>query len=85
MVFLDVGVPGAVPVRHMADSAQSVKSGPPGITSPEARNILRHRGLNRVLLIVLVLNLIAAAMVLEFERGNPDANIASYRMRCGGR
>jgi hypothetical protein len=31
-----------------------------------------------VLLIVLVLNLIAAAMVLEFERGNPDANIASY-------
>jgi voltage-gated potassium channel len=31
-----------------------------------------------VLLIVLVLNLIAAAMVLEFERGNPDANINSY-------
>jgi voltage-gated potassium channel len=30
------------------------------------------------LLIVLVLNLIAAAMVLEFEGGNPDANIASY-------
>jgi hypothetical protein len=30
------------------------------------------------LLIVLVLNLIAAAMVLEFERGNPDANIDSY-------
>jgi voltage-gated potassium channel len=25
-----------------------------------------------------VLNLIAAAMVLEFEGGNPDANIASY-------
>ena len=44
----------------------------------EARNILRHRGLNWVLLIVLVLNLIAAAMVLEFEGGNPDANIASY-------
>jgi voltage-gated potassium channel len=31
-----------------------------------------------VLLIVLVLNLVAAAAVLEFERGNPDANIASY-------
>jgi voltage-gated potassium channel len=30
------------------------------------------------LLIVLVLNLIAAAMVLEFEGGYPDANIASY-------
>jgi voltage-gated potassium channel len=44
----------------------------------ETRNILRHRGLNWVLLIVLVLNLIAAAMVLEFERGNPDANIDSY-------
>ena len=44
----------------------------------EARNILRRRGLNWVLLIVLVLNLIAAAMVLEFERGNLDANITSY-------
>jgi voltage-gated potassium channel len=44
----------------------------------EVRGILRHRGLNWVLLIVLVLNLIAAAMVLEFERGNPDANITSY-------
>jgi voltage-gated potassium channel len=44
----------------------------------EARSILRHRGLNWVLLIVLVLNLIAAAMVLEFEGGNPEANIASY-------
>jgi voltage-gated potassium channel len=44
----------------------------------EARNILRRRGLNWVLLIVLVLNLITAAMVLEFERGNPDANIDSY-------
>jgi voltage-gated potassium channel len=31
-----------------------------------------------VLLVVLVLNLIAAAMVLEFEGGNPEANIASY-------
>jgi voltage-gated potassium channel len=44
----------------------------------EARDVLRHRGLNWVLLIVLVLNLIAAAMVLEFERGNPEANISSY-------
>jgi hypothetical protein len=31
-----------------------------------------------MLLVVLVLNLIAAAMVLEFEGGSPDANIASY-------
>jgi voltage-gated potassium channel len=44
----------------------------------EARSILRHRGLNWVLLIVLVLNLTAAAAVLEFERGNPEANIDSY-------
>jgi voltage-gated potassium channel len=44
----------------------------------EARGILRHRGLNWVLLIVLVLNLTAAAAVLEFERGNPAANIDSY-------
>jgi voltage-gated potassium channel len=44
----------------------------------EARSILRHRGLNWVLLIVVVLNLIAAAMVLEFEGGNPEATIASY-------
>jgi voltage-gated potassium channel len=44
----------------------------------EARGILRHRGLNWVLLIVLILNLIAAAAVLEFERGNPQANINSY-------
>lgn len=44
----------------------------------EIRGIVRHRGLNWVLLIVLVLNLVAAAMVLEFERGNPNANIHSY-------
>jgi voltage-gated potassium channel len=44
----------------------------------DTRGILRHRGLNWVLLIVLVLNLIAAAMVLDFERGNPEANIDSY-------
>ena len=37
----------------------------------DTRGILCHRGLNWVLLIVLLLNLIAAAMVLEFERGNP--------------
>jgi voltage-gated potassium channel len=44
----------------------------------EVRGILRHRGLNWVLLIVLALNLIAAAAVVEFERGNPQANIDSY-------
>jgi len=44
----------------------------------ETRGILRHRGLNWVLLIILVLNLVAAAAVLEFERDNPDANIDSY-------
>jgi voltage-gated potassium channel len=44
----------------------------------DTRSILRHRGLNWVLLIVLVLNLIAAAMVLEFERANPQAHIDSY-------
>jgi len=44
----------------------------------EARSILRHRGLNWVLLIALVLNLVAAAAMLEFERGNPEANIDSY-------
>jgi voltage-gated potassium channel len=44
----------------------------------DTRGILRHRGLNWVLLIVLVLNLIAAAMVLDFERSNPQANIDSY-------
>jgi voltage-gated potassium channel len=44
----------------------------------ETRGIVRHRGLNWVLLIVLALNLIAAAAVLEFERGNPEANIDSY-------
>jgi voltage-gated potassium channel len=44
----------------------------------EVLEVLRRRGLSWVLLIVLVLNLVAAAAVLEFERGNPDANIASY-------
>jgi len=37
------------------------------------------------LLIVLVLNLIAAAMVLEFEGGNPEASIASYPDALWGR
>jgi voltage-gated potassium channel len=44
----------------------------------EARGILRHRGLNWVLLIVLVLNLVAAAAVLEFECDHPEGNISSY-------
>jgi hypothetical protein len=44
----------------------------------EACDIFRHRGLSWVLLIVLVLNLVAAAMVLEFEGGNPGPNIDSY-------
>jgi voltage-gated potassium channel len=44
----------------------------------ETRGILRHRGLNWVLLIAVILNLVAAAAVLEFERGNPEANIDSY-------
>jgi voltage-gated potassium channel len=44
----------------------------------EVREVLRRRGLSWVLLIVLVLNLIAAAAVLEFERGDPTANIGSY-------
>jgi voltage-gated potassium channel len=44
----------------------------------EVREVLRRRGLSWVLLIVLVLNLVAAAAVREFERGNPDANIGGY-------
>jgi hypothetical protein len=69
----------------MADSPQSVKSGLQGLLLREARNILRHRGLNWVLLIVLVLNLIAAAMVLEFEVATPTPTSPATRMRCGGR
>jgi voltage-gated potassium channel len=42
------------------------------------RSVRLLRLLRLALLIVLVLNLVAAAAVLEFERGNPDANIASY-------
>jgi voltage-gated potassium channel len=44
----------------------------------EVREVLRRRGLSWVLLIVLVLNLVAAAAVREFERGSPDANIGGY-------
>lgn len=44
----------------------------------EAREILRRRGLSWVLLIVLALNLVAAALVLTFERDTPGGNIRSY-------
>jgi voltage-gated potassium channel len=44
----------------------------------EAREILRRRGLSWVLLIVLALNLVAAALVLAFERDLPGGNIHSY-------
>jgi voltage-gated potassium channel len=44
----------------------------------EARGILRRRGLSWVLLIALGVVLTTAALVLEFERGNPEANIHSY-------
>jgi voltage-gated potassium channel len=44
----------------------------------EAREVLRRRGLSWVLLIVLALNLVAAALVLTFERDLPNSNIHSY-------
>jgi voltage-gated potassium channel len=44
----------------------------------EARSILRQRGLSWVLLIVAALNLVAAALVLTFERDTPNGNIHSY-------
>jgi voltage-gated potassium channel len=44
----------------------------------EARSILRRRGLSWVLLIVLVVNLVAAALVLTFERDMPNGNIHNY-------
>jgi voltage-gated potassium channel len=44
----------------------------------EGREILRRRGLSWVLLIVLALNLVAAALVLTFERDLPNGNIHSY-------
>jgi voltage-gated potassium channel len=44
----------------------------------EARDILRRRGLSWVLLIVAALILVAAALVLNFERDAPNGNIRSY-------
>jgi voltage-gated potassium channel len=44
----------------------------------EARGILRQRGLSWVLLIALALNLVAAALVVNFERDMPNGNIHSY-------
>jgi voltage-gated potassium channel len=44
----------------------------------EAREVLRRRGLSWVLLIVAALNLVAAALVLTFERDMPGGNIRSY-------
>jgi voltage-gated potassium channel len=44
----------------------------------EARGILRQRGLSWVLLIALAVNLVAAALVLNFERNVPSSNIHSY-------
>jgi voltage-gated potassium channel len=44
----------------------------------EVRAVLRRRGLSWVLLIALALNLVAAALVLSFERDVPNSNIHSY-------
>jgi hypothetical protein len=44
----------------------------------EVREILRRRGLSWVLLIVVALNLVAAALVLTFEQDTPGGNIHSY-------
>ncbi len=44
----------------------------------EVREILRRRGLSWVLLVVLGANLVAAALVLNFERDMPNGNIDSY-------
>ena len=44
----------------------------------ELRKVLRTRGLNYVLLIVLTITLVAAALVLEFERISPNANIHGF-------
>jgi voltage-gated potassium channel len=73
-----MGCPAPFPYVTWRTPHSRSSQGLPGLLLREARNILRHRGLNWVLLIVLVLNLIAAAMVLEFEGGNPEATIASY-------
>jgi voltage-gated potassium channel len=73
-----MGCPAPFPYVTWRTPHSPSSQGLQGLLLREARNILRHRGLNWVLLIVLVLNLIAAAMVLEFEGGNPEATIASY-------
>ena len=44
----------------------------------EVRAILKHRGLNYVLLIVSAVVLLCASVVLEFEKANPSANIKNY-------
>lgn len=44
----------------------------------QARAVLRRRGLNYVLLIVVALAFVAAALVREFEKGADGANIASF-------
>lgn len=44
----------------------------------EARSILRRRGLSWVLLVGVALDLVAAALVLTFERDMPNGNIHSY-------
>jgi voltage-gated potassium channel len=44
----------------------------------EIRQVLRMRGLNYVLLVVLALTFVAAGLVLELERASTDANIRSF-------
>lgn len=44
----------------------------------EARAVLRHHGLSYVLLAFVALVLVGAAVVLEVERGEAEATIASY-------
>ena len=44
----------------------------------EIRSVLRKRGLNYVLLFVVVIVFVAAALVRVFERGAEGANITSY-------
>jgi len=51
----------------------------------EARSILRHRGLNWVLLIVLVLNLIAPQRCWSSSGATQRPTSTAIRMRCGGR
>jgi voltage-gated potassium channel len=44
----------------------------------EVRSIMRRRGLNYVLLIMLALLVVAAALVFQFERDQPAATIHSF-------